>query len=150
MKTEKFIIVLSICLSCSIMLMAQTSTTKQKEATHHQTQNDHPSTNTFKVYGNCKMCKKRIETAARGIKEVKSATWSVETKMLSLQYDDQEMAKDWKMIKNINMKIAEVGHDTQYLQADDKAYQSLPECCRYERLAKHQKNDKHNSGSYNH
>ena len=152
MKTEKLIIALGIYLNCSIMLTAQTSTAKTKEPTPHQTQNDHPST-TFKVYGNCKMCKKRIETAALEVKGVKSATWNVETKMLSLQFNEQEMAKDYKMIRNINMKIAEAGHDTEYLKAKNKSYESLPQCCRYissEKPSKHQPNDRHNPSNYNH
>lgn len=33
----------------------------------------------------------------------------------------------------IHEKIASVGHDTEKVKATDKAYNSLPGCCKYER-----------------
>lgn len=44
------------------------------------------TTITFKVYGECGQCKKRIEDAAQ-VKGVSSAKWNVETKILSLTYN---------------------------------------------------------------
>lgn len=84
-------------------------------------------TTDFKVYGNCGMCKSRIEKAAK-IDGVTSAVWSLETKMLTLQYDAQKVNLD-----DVHQKIADAGHDTEKVRAKDDTYSNLPACCHYER-----------------
>ena len=86
------------------------------------------STATFKVSGNCGMCKKRIEKAAL-TKGVQQATWDESTGIVSLQYDSSKI----KLLQ-IKQNIAAAGHDTEEVKADDKVYDSLHECCKYERL----------------
>jgi periplasmic mercuric ion binding protein len=86
-----------------------------------------PKTTDFKVYGNCGMCKSRIEKAAK-IDGVSSAVWSQETKMLTLQYDPQKVNLD-----DVHQKIADAGHDTEKVRAQDEIYNNLPACCHYER-----------------
>lgn len=83
---------------------------------------------TFKVYGNCNMCKKRIETAAKSVDGVISADWNVETKMLDVTYDESKTD-----LQQINEAIAKAGHDTDTVKASDEAYNKLPGCCKYER-----------------
>lgn len=85
-------------------------------------------TETFKVYGNCGMCKARIDKAAKGVKGVKSAAWSTETKMMSVTYDESKNSLD-----PIINAIAAAGHDTKWNSADDKVYSNLPGCCQYDR-----------------
>ena len=80
-------------------------------------------TDTFKVYGNCGMCKKRIEKAAK-TEAVSSAVWNVETKIMTITYDAAKVSTD-----DIQKKIAAVGHDTEKFKADDKVYEKLPGCC---------------------
>ncbi|MEH6307185.1 heavy-metal-associated domain-containing protein [Olivibacter sp. CPCC 100613] len=81
----------------------------------------------FKVYGNCEMCKKRIEKAAN-VEGVKSASWNVETKMMTLAFNaDKVSAAD------VQKQIARAGHDTRDVAAPDKIYNELPECCQYVR-----------------
>lgn len=87
----------------------------------------------FTVYGNCGMCKKRIESAAMSVEGVEKAQWDEDSKILKVQYSDQVFAKHNNSIDAISEKIAEVGHDTQFHKASDKDYNGLPGCCQYER-----------------
>ena len=83
---------------------------------------------TFKVYGNCGMCKKRIESALSDVKGIEKATWDVKSKMISVTFNPQTIS-----LLTIKKKIAEAGHDTDETKADDKVYNKLPGCCKYER-----------------
>ena len=87
-------------------------------------------TETFKVYGTCIQCKNRIENALNDLGTYK-ANWSIETKMLTVSYDSTKLSKT-----KISKKLADVGHDTEEFQADEKTYNSLPKCCYYERYEK--------------
>lgn len=86
-------------------------------------------TESFKVYGNCGMCKKRVETAAK-LDGVSSAVWNVDTKIMTVTYDESKTNKE-----AIQKKITAVGHDTELFTADDAVYKKLPGCCLYERKA---------------
>lgn len=83
-------------------------------------------TDTIIVKGNCGMCEKRIETAAKSVKGVASADWNKNTKKLSVTYDEAKTDLD-----KIEKAIANAGHDTDNYKADDKIYQALPSCCHY-------------------
>ncbi|WP_126247939.1 heavy-metal-associated domain-containing protein [Chitinophaga pollutisoli] len=82
---------------------------------------------TFKVYGNCNMCKKRIEKAAT-VDGVSKAEWNVETKMMTVSLDPAKTSGD-----AVQQKIAAAGHDTEKAQAADSVYTKLPGCCQYDR-----------------
>lgn len=84
-------------------------------------------TDSFTVYGNCGMCKSRIEKA---VKEdgVTAAAWNKDTKILTVTYDASKTN-----IEAIQKKIAAVGHDTELFSAPDKVYDKLHGCCKYER-----------------
>ncbi|SDX62494.1 Copper chaperone CopZ [Hydrobacter penzbergensis] len=84
-------------------------------------------TETFKVYGNCGMCKKRIDKAA-AVDGVSKANWNKDTKIMSVTYDASKVSMD-----AIQKKIAGVGYDTEKFTADDKSYNQLPDCCQYDR-----------------
>lgn len=88
----------------------------------------HYETATFKVYGNCTMCKKRIETALLNNKNITKATWDVNTKILTVEYNPHTISLD-----SIHKIVAEAGHDTEKVKANDNAYKSLPGCCQYKR-----------------
>ncbi|MBX9852257.1 MAG: heavy-metal-associated domain-containing protein [Cytophagaceae bacterium] len=83
---------------------------------------------TFKVYGNCGMCKKTIEGSLNGVKGIYKADWSTEKKMITVQYDSALIKMD-----DIHQKIAAVGYDTEKVKANDEAYKNLHICCQYER-----------------
>lgn len=81
----------------------------------------------FKVWGNCEMCKETIEKSLK-IAPVQAAIWNVETKMITVRYDEQRISLD-----SIQKRIAAVGYDSEKFRGSDKAYANLPDCCRYER-----------------
>lgn len=81
----------------------------------------------IKVWGNCGMCKKVIETAATSAGASK-ASWSEETKILSVAYN----AKKTDAAK-IQQAIAAAGYDTQDFTAPTEVYNKLHGCCQYER-----------------
>ncbi len=85
-------------------------------------------TETFKVYGNCGMCKTRIEKALKGVDGIQSAEWSVAKKMATVTYDSKVITLD-----KIHEIIAGVGHDTEKARADDAVYAKLHGCCKYDR-----------------
>lgn len=91
-----------------------------------QDQNQNKSAE-FKVYGECGMCKTRIENAAK-IEGVKSATWDKETQMLKTDYNPSTVK-----LTDIHKSIVKVGHDTDKEKAQDEIYKKLPACCKYER-----------------
>lgn len=84
-------------------------------------------TDTLKVYGNCEMCKARIEKAAT-LEGVQKADWNTDTKILTVLYDAEKIKLD-KIQKN----IAASGHDTEKYRAEAAVYKKLPGCCQYER-----------------
>jgi periplasmic mercuric ion binding protein len=80
----------------------------------------------FKVWGNCNMCKKNIETALH-TKGVKASNWNKETKMIHVEFDSTVIKLD-----GIQKLIAAAGYDTDLFNADLHAYNNLHECCQYE------------------
>jgi len=79
----------------------------------------------IKVYGNCGMCKARIETAL-DTKGVKQAKWDPTTKNLNVIYVPSKITE--QQICDI---VASVGHDTDKSKAKDDVYAKLPFCCLY-------------------
>lgn len=88
----------------------------------------HNETETFKVYGNCGMCKKRIESSLKDVKGVSKATWDVKSKMMKVTFDPHVIS-----LEKIKTTIASVGHDVDGVKAEDKIYNNLPNCCQYDR-----------------
>lgn len=82
----------------------------------------------IKVSGNCSMCKRKIENAAK----TAGATlinWESNKQAATVVFDTAKVS-----IETIQKQIAAVGYDTEKFAADDKAYNSLPGCCQYERV----------------
>jgi len=87
-------------------------------------------TDSIKVYGNCGMCKNRIEKAAK-LEGVTAAAWREETKMITVTYNPEKVKLD-----EVQKKVAAVGHDTEKFTAEAAIYNKLPGCCKYDRKAK--------------
>lgn len=87
-------------------------------------------TESVKIYGNCGMCKTKIEKAGNLI-NVAKVDWDADTKMATLTYDESKTNQD-----EILKRIALVGYDSEKFLAPDKAYSNLPGCCQYDREAK--------------
>lgn len=88
-------------------------------------------TEKVKVYGNCEMCEKRIDKAAKSVDGVTKASWNQDTKMLEVTFDPTKTS-----VEKIQTAVSKVGHDTDATKADDKTYSSLPGCCKYDRPKK--------------
>ena len=85
-------------------------------------------TETFAVSGECGMCKKKIETAAKAA-GASYAVWNVSSKKLTVKFTEASNAA------KIQQHIAESGYDTPTAKATDDAYNNLHECCKYDRTA---------------
>lgn len=107
-----------IVLSSVLMLTACTGnrqTTSSKSLSEIQ----------FAAYGNCGMCKDRIENALT-ISGVKDAHWHQEKQRVHVIYNSAKVSE-----AQLHQAVAEVGHDTDQVKATDKAYKSLHSCCNY-------------------
>lgn len=80
----------------------------------------------FKAYGNCDMCKERIETAAKSVNSVVSADWSPDNHLVHVRFDAAKTN-----MAAIQKAVAKSGHDTEKFKAPDSVYRKLPECCLY-------------------
>jgi len=118
MKTVKLFIILLFAVVLGLNTSAQTHDHQNMVST---------KTDTLKVWGNCDMCKDRIEKAVKA-EGATSAEWNAKTKILTLTFDPAKTNMD-----KFGKKLASVGHDTEKFKTDDKVYNALPGCCKYER-----------------
>jgi copper chaperone CopZ len=86
-----------------------------------------------KVYGNCGMCKKKIEKAGNA-KGVSTFLWDAKTEMAKITIDSTKTTLD-----QVLKKIATVGYDNVKYRAADSVYDKLHGCCKYDRPAKSSK-----------
>jgi periplasmic mercuric ion binding protein len=114
MKASQIFITLSILLMSTVGF-AQTNAAKKE---------------TIKVWGECGMCKKTIETAAKKAGAT-TATWDVDAKMLTVAYQPSKTSN-----QKIQQSIAAAGYDTKDFTANDAAYNGLHACCKYDRKEK--------------
>lgn len=114
--------ILTIMMFFGLMFTLNAQTAKKNKNAKHDVH----------VEGVCGMCKKRIESAAFGVKGVKSATWDQNTQQLALIVN--ERVTD---LETVEKAIAAVGHDTENFKAEDKVYDELPGCCKFKEVAPH-------------
>lgn len=88
-------------------------------------------TETFKVYGNCDMCKSTIEGALKKKDGVLSKRWNMKEETLSVTYDPSKIT-----IQQIGQKVANAGYDNEFAIASDEKYNKLHKCCKYKRPEK--------------
>jgi copper chaperone CopZ len=88
------------------------------------------NSSTIKVAGNCGMCKKNIETAAKAAGAM-TAAWDKNTKLLKVTFDAAATSTD-----KLELAIANAGYDTEHQTASNEAYGKLDECCQYDRKKK--------------
>ncbi|MFN0012972.1 MAG: heavy-metal-associated domain-containing protein [Saprospiraceae bacterium] len=82
----------------------------------------------FQVWGNCGMCKRTIETAAKGMSGIQSANWNMDTHQFTVVFDPAQTGVD-----KVHLAIAAAGYDTDVVKGNDEAYSNLPGCCQYDR-----------------
>jgi periplasmic mercuric ion binding protein len=113
MKSLKIFAVVAVC-------MALTTTSFSQKA----------KTEAFKVSGECGMCKKKIEKAAKEA-GASFASWNIQTKVLKVSYNTTAASTS-----SIQQRIADAGYDTPGFKATDEAYNKLDACCQYDREVK--------------
>ena len=111
MKTLKIFSLATLFTAVSMVAVAQTTT------------------ETFKVNGNCGMCKSKIEKAAKDA-GAKDATWNADTKDLTVTFKSSTTNT-----AKIQQKIAEVGYDNVGFKATTESYDKLHGCCKYDRTS---------------
>lgn len=127
MKT--FIFIISTIITITLVACSANETKEQKEIIPKTTTKveNGIETSTFKVWGNCEMCKETIENSLK-VDGVTKANWNTESKIITVSFDTSKIKLD-----KIQENIASVGYDNVAYKADEKQYQSLHECCQYER-----------------
>lgn len=98
---------------------------------------------TFEVAGNCAMCKQRIEKAAK-INGVSQAIWNMQDGLATVVFKP-----DITSAISIKQAIADAGHDTDEVRAEQEVYENLHECCLYDRLGE-EKADDQNATHHDH
>ncbi len=77
----------------------------------------------FTIYGNCEMCKERIEEALDA-KGIIFAEWDKDTKIATVVYKTSKITED-----EIHKLIADAGYSTDKVKANLDAYNKLDKCC---------------------
>jgi mercuric ion binding protein len=124
MKTKTILIAFAsvlIIASCGSKSETASDTTAKTETANGIT------TSTFKVWGNCEMCKETIESSLK-VDGISKADCNVDSKIITISYDETKISLD-----QIQKNIASVGYDNEKYKGDDKAYENLPGCCQYDR-----------------
>ncbi|OFY98691.1 MAG: hypothetical protein A3K10_04655 [Bacteroidetes bacterium RIFCSPLOWO2_12_FULL_31_6] len=93
-------------------------------------QTDAMATETFKVWGNCDMCKTTIEKSLKSVDGIKSAKWNVETKMITVKFETSKLT-----LERIKKTITASGYDTEEFKASNEVYEKLHKCCQYDRTS---------------
>ena len=109
MKTLKIASLLSLSMALAMVSFAQTKS------------------ESIPVSGNCGMCKKTIEKAAKAAGAT-YASWNENTSLLKVSYSSSTSNS-----QKIQKAIAASGYDTQDFNASDNAYENLHDCCKYPR-----------------
>lgn len=122
MKSVKIFLILFITLTITLNASAQSHDHNKMNSVKAATK-----TETFKVWGQCDMCKSRIEKTVKS-EGASTAVWNEKSQMLSVTFDSTKTNKD-----ALSKKLASVGHDTEKFKAPDDVYLKLPGCCHYER-----------------
>ncbi len=116
-------VILAVVIFATIGLtnsFGQTEMTKMKE-------NATISMASFGVRGNCGMCQKTIEKAAKSVNGVSEANWNKETKSIMISYDNTKTT-----LMEVHKAIAVSGYDTEKMSANPEAYNNLAGCCKYD------------------
>lgn len=81
------------------------------------------------VKGNCGMCKTTIEQSVLKLDFIKEANWSIKTKILSLKLENSIDFNENILEETISLS----GYETTNTKANQDAYNSLPQCCKYDK-----------------
>ncbi|HTL80944.1 MAG TPA: heavy-metal-associated domain-containing protein [Bacteroidia bacterium] len=82
------------------------------------------STVTIKTNGQCGECKERLESNLSVMKGVKSATFDLNTKDVTIVFNPAKTSS-----AKLRTAISKIGYDADNVKADPKAQSKLPKCC---------------------
>ncbi len=80
----------------------------------------------FWVNGVCGMCEDRIENTAIKNGNARSASWDIDSKILTVKIDESLTTLD-----KVKMELAFAGHDNDTYDAPQNIYDQLHHCCKY-------------------
>ena len=120
------IYIATACIALAITSCENQTTKSETKVPTTQTVNG-ITTSTFKVWGNCDMCKETIEGSLK-VDGITKVDWNTESKMITTSYDSTKIT-----LNQIQKNISLVGYDNEIYKGDDLAYKALPECCQYDR-----------------
>ncbi len=132
MKTCKTILTLCISIFFGIQSFAGTNILTHEDSTTTIVQ----AVDSFGVIGNCGMCKRTIEKSALAVAGVNKAFWNSDKQLLTVTFNDASFPKNDNRLDAIKTAVAKSGYDTDTIKAEDKAYEGLPGCCKYDRDSK--------------
>jgi mercuric ion binding protein len=112
MRTLKIVSFLSLFMACTTISFSQSTKTEN-----------------IPVSGNCGMCEKKIEKAAKQA-GASVAEWNVKTKTLTVKYNSATTNT-----AKIQQTVAAAGYDTRDFKTTETAYNKLDACCQYDRDA---------------
>lgn len=104
-------ILLSILLSGSLVFSQENASKTEKV--------------TIKTSAVCQQCKDRLEKNISFEKGVKAVTLDLETKELTVEFRTGKNTKE-----GLKKAVTKIGYDADELEADPKAYEKLPACCK--------------------
>ena len=81
----------------------------------------------LRVRRNCGMCKNTIEKAANKVEGVANAIWDIEKKKIFMSFDETKID-----VLATHNAIAASGYDTEMVIESEDAYESFPDCCKYD------------------
>jgi len=110
-----------------VALIATACGNKTENAINKTETQNGVTVSTFKVWGNCEMCKETIE-GSLNVNGISKADWNVDSKIMTVTYDNSKISLD-----QIQKNIATAGYDNEKYKGDDSAYKELPDCCQYDR-----------------
>jgi mercuric ion binding protein len=79
----------------------------------------------IKTSSQCEMCKDRLESNIGLEQGVKTVTLNLETKILSVKYNNKKTSPD-----KLRLAVSKLGYDADDVAADAVAYEKLPACCK--------------------
>lgn len=85
-------------------------------------------TASYKVNGECDMCKKNIEMACFAVRGMKKAEWNFDSLTLTVTFDAKKTNRE-----AILRRVATAGYDNEAFKAAEVTYNRLPDCCQYDR-----------------
>lgn len=80
---------------------------------------------TIKTSAVCKQCKDRIEKNMAFEKGVRSAVLDLKTNELTVEYRTSKTNPE-----KLKTAVTKIGYDADEMEADAKAYEKLPACCK--------------------